>query len=101
MRHETPSDTKTLHFPGFSPEAARFLAEERQVDAVGLDTPSLDHGPSTDFQAHQVFGRANIPGFENIANLERLPATGATFIALPMKTAGGSGGPARIIAVLP
>jgi len=98
---DTPEDTRTLHFPGFSPEVARFLVEERKIDAIGVDTPSLDHGPSTDFQAHQIFGRANIPGFENIANLERLPPTGATFVALPMKIAGGSGGPTRAIAVLP
>lgn len=98
---ETPADTKTLHFPGFSAEAARFLVEERKIDAVGLDTPSMDHGPSTDFPCHRIFGRANLPGFENIAHLERLPAAGATFIALPMKIAGGSGGPARIIAILP
>lgn len=97
----TPSDTRTLHFPGFSPEAARFLVEERRIDAVGIDTPSIDHGPSTDFPAHQVFGRANIPGFENVANLGEIPFAGATFIALPMKISGGSGGPARIIAILP
>jgi kynurenine formamidase len=98
---DTPSDTRTLHFPGFSVEAARFLTEEREIDAVGLDTPSLDHGPSADFGAHQVFARADVPGFENVANLDRLPATGATFIGLPMKIAGGSGGPARIVALLP
>jgi kynurenine formamidase len=98
---ETPEDTRTLHFPGFSPEVARFLVEERKIDAVGIDTPSLDHGASTNFQSHQIFGRANIPGFENIASLERLPPVGATFVALPMKIAGGSGGPARAIAVLP
>jgi kynurenine formamidase len=98
---ETPEDTRTLHFPGFSAEVARFLVEERRIDAIGIDTPSLDHGPSADFQAHQIFGRANIPGFENVANLDQLPPAGATFIALPMKITGGSGGPARIIAILP
>jgi kynurenine formamidase len=97
----TPKDVRTLHFPGFSAEAARFLAEERRVDAVGIDTPSVDHGPSADFAAHQVFAAANVPAFENVANLERLPPAGAFFIALPMKIGGGSGAPARIIAVLP
>ena len=48
-----------------------------------------------------VINGANLPGFENVANLERLPPAGATLIALPMKIGNGSGGPARIIAVLP
>ena len=68
---------------------------------VGLDTASLDHGPSKDFKAHRVLLGANIPGLENVANLERLPPTGATIVALPMKIDGGTGGPCRIIAILP
>jgi kynurenine formamidase len=93
-------DTANLHFPGISKEAALMLGE-RKVDAIGLDTPSLDHGPSKDFAAHRAFAVANVYGLENVANLDRLPPTGATVIALPMKIAGGTGGPARIIAVLP
>ena len=73
----------------------------RRVDLVGLDTASLDHGPSTTFPAHRVFGEANIPGLENVANLDRLPPVGATLVALPMKIDGGTGGPCRIIAILP
>ncbi len=80
--------------------AAEVLVD-REIDMVGLDSASLDHGPSTDFAAHRVLNGANIPGLENIANLEMLPATGATLIALPMKIAGGSGGPCRIVAILP
>ena len=98
---ETPQDPLTLHFPGFSREAAEFLTRERRVDAVGLDTPSLDHGPSRDFIAHQIFAAADVPGLENVANLELLPERGATLIALPMKIAGGTGGPARVVALLP
>ena len=97
---ETPESTNTLHFPAFSEEAAHFL-EQRLVDAVGLDTPSLDYGPSTDFPAHRVFAEANIPGFENVANLRHLPETGAWVIALPMKIGKGTGAPLRMIAVLP
>jgi len=93
-------DTANLHFPGISREAALMLGE-RKVDAIGLDTPSLDHGPSKDFAAHRAFAAATVYGLENVANLDRLPPTGATVIALPMKIAGGTGGPARIIAVLP
>ena len=89
-----------LSFPGISQDAARALVE-RKVDAVGLDTASLDHGPSKDFRAHRVLLGANIPGLENVANLDRLPPKGATIVALPMKIDGGTGGPCRIIAILP
>ncbi len=94
-------DTANLHFPGFSKEAAEFLVKDRGVKAVGIDTPSIDHGPSRNFIAHQVFGAANIPAFENVAALERLPAKGATIFAIPMKIQGGSGAPLRIFALLP
>ncbi|OFX21680.1 MAG: cyclase [Anaeromyxobacter sp. RBG_16_69_14] len=95
-----PGDTAHLHFPGISREAAELLVQ-RRVAGVGLDTASLDHGASKDFIAHQVLNGANVYGLENVANLERLPAVGATLIALPMKIKGGTGGPVRIIAVLP
>jgi kynurenine formamidase len=90
-----------LHFPGFSREAAEFLVKQRSVKAVGIDTPSIDHGPSRDFLAHQVFGAANVPIFENVASLERISVRGATVFAVPMKIKGGSGAPLRIFAVLP
>lgn len=90
-----------LHFPGIHPEAARFLAEKRKVKAVGLDTPSLDYGQSKDFAAHQVLMGHNIPGFENVANLDQLPEKGFYVVALPMKIKDGSGGPLRIIAGIP
>jgi kynurenine formamidase len=90
-----------LHFPGLDPEAARWLVRERRIHAIGLDTPSIDAGPSKDFLAHRVLLDANIPVFENVAALDQLPASGFTVIALPMKIGGGSGGPLRIVAVLP
>jgi kynurenine formamidase len=90
-----------LHFPGVHPDTARFLGEEREIRAVGLDTPSLDHGQSKDFMTHRVLGERDIPGFENVANLDGLPPTGATVVALPMKIEGGSGGPLRIVAFVP
>ncbi len=98
---DTPGDVANLHFPGFSKEAAEFLVHQRKIAAVAVDTASMDHGPSHDFLVHRVINGANKPGFENLANVDRLPANGATIIALPMKITGGSGGPARIIAVLP
>ena len=87
-----------LHFPGIHPEGARFLAEKRKVKAVGLDTPSLDYGQSKDFAAHQVLMGYNIPGFENVANLDQLIEKEFYVVALPMMIKNGSGGPLRIIA---
>lgn len=98
---DRPGETSDLHFPGFSETAARFLAHERKVAAVGLDTASLDYGRSKDFPAHQVFGSANVPGFENLRNLDSLPDKGFRVIALPMKIGGGSGAPLRIAAEIP
>ncbi len=92
---------KKLRFPGIHPEAAKFLATERKIKAVGLDTPSIDFGGSKLFETHQILFEKNIPGFENVANLDKLPATGFKIIALPMKIKGGSGGPLRIVAFVP
>ncbi len=91
---------RNLHFPGISETAARELVA-REVGAVGIDTASLDHGPSQDFAAHRVFARADVPAFENVARLDLVPERGAMVIALPMKIGDGSGGPLRIVAVVP
>ena len=87
-----------LHFPGLAPEAASWLVSERSLKAVGIDTASIDRGQSTDFEAHRVLAGAEVPIFENVARLNELPATGAWVVALPMKIAGGTGGPLRIVA---
>jgi len=89
-----------LHFPGLHPDAARWLVA-RKVHAVGIDTPSIDYGQSATFDTHQILFAADIPAFENVAHLSAVPATGAFVIALPMKIRGGSGGPLRLVAVLP
>lgn len=96
----TPGDASKLHFPGISAEAAQLLVE-RRVASVGIDTASVDHGPSKDFQAHRILLGAGIPAFENVAEMAQLPPRGAIVIALPMKIEGGSGGPLRIIAIVP
>jgi kynurenine formamidase len=98
---DTPGDASNLHFPGYGEEAARTLVEQRRVAVLGLDTASIDHGPSTDFIVHQVANGANVAGLENLTNLDRVPDTGAWVLALPMKIAGGSGGPARVVALVP
>ena len=90
-----------LQFPGLSPEAAQFLAEKRNIKAVGLDTPSIDYGASRLFKTHRLLFKHNIPALENVANLKALPDRGFTLIALPMKIRGGSGGPTRVVAFVP
>ncbi|HEY7530141.1 MAG TPA: cyclase family protein [Gemmatimonadota bacterium] len=94
-------DASDLHFPSYGEEAARLLVGERRVALLGVDTASIDPGPSKDFPVHRVAAAAQVPGLENLANLGRLPATGALVLALPMKIAGGTGGPARVIALVP
>jgi len=89
-----------LHFPGLSGEGAALLVA-RKIGAVGIDTPSIDFDQSRDFAAHVELMTHNIPAFENVADMNGLPPTGSTIIALPMKIEGGSGGPLRIVAHLP
>ena len=98
---DTPGDASQLHFPSYGLEAARVLVEDRGALGLGLDTPSLDYGPSTDFPVHQLVAAHNVYGLENLRDLGELPATGAVVIALPMKIRGGSGGPLRAIALVP
>lgn len=97
---DTPGDASKLSFPGYGEDAAQFLVEERGARALGVDTASIDYGRSTDFEVHRVLAEKQVSGLENLTNLGALPATGFTVIALPMKIAGGSGGPVRVIAVL-
>jgi kynurenine formamidase len=89
------------HFPGLSKEAARWLIENRKISAVGIDTASIDFGASENFETHVELMENNVPAFENVANLDKLPISGMIVIALPMKIKGGSGAPLRIVAFLP
>ncbi len=95
-----PGAVAKLHFPGLHPDAARWIVSNRSVKAVGLDTPSIDTGQSTLFESHRILFERDIPAFENLANLEQLPAKNFQVIALPMKIKGGSGGPLRVIAIM-
>jgi len=90
-----------LHFPGLHPEAARWIVKSRPIKAIGIDTASIDYGQSTLFESHRALYEHDIPAFENLTNLDRLPITGAHIIALPMKIAHGSGAPLRAVAILP
>ncbi len=97
---DTPGDASKLRFPGYGVEAARLLVEQRHVAVLGIDTASIDYGPSTDFMAHRIGAARDVANLENLTGLAELPATGATVIALPMKVAKGSGGPVRVIALV-
>jgi kynurenine formamidase len=88
------------HFPGYSKEAAKFLVEGRKVNGLGIDTLSIDYGPSTDFPVHQYTMAHSIYHLENVANLDHVPVSGAIVIAAPIKLEGGSGGPVRILALV-
>jgi kynurenine formamidase len=92
---------RALHFPGLHPQAAAWLVDERPVKAIGIDTASIDYGQSTLFETHRTLYARNVPAFENLTALDRLPPRGAVVIALPMKIGGGSGAPLRAVAIVP
>ena len=98
---DTPGDASKLQFPSYGEDAARLLVEERKVAILGVDTASIDFGKSRDFVVHRVAAARNVSGLENLTNLHRLPATGSLVLALPMKIEGGSGGPVRVVALVP
>jgi kynurenine formamidase len=96
-----PEAVELLHFPGLSEEAAIWLTENRSIKAIGIDTPSIDYGQSKLFKAHVVLLSNNIPAFENLTNLDKVPVKDFQIIALPMKIKGGSGAPLRAVALIP
>jgi kynurenine formamidase len=96
-----PEGAAELHFPGLHPDAARWLIANRSIGAIGIDTASIDTGQSKLFESHRLLYERDIPAFENLAALDRLPARGAFVVALPMKIRGGSGAPLRAVAILP
>ncbi len=91
-------DHNTLHFPGFSLEAAEFLARERDVSGIGVDTLSLDPGVDKAYRAHKAWLRAGKWGVEVVANLATVPASGATVFVGAVKVRGATGGSVRLIA---
>lgn len=100
-QYKNADDAGKLHFPGYSYEAAGFLVEQRNIKGIGIDTLSVDYGISTDFAVHHIINGAGKYILENVANLDKLPPTGITLLVAPIKIEGGSGGQARIWAILP
>ncbi len=100
-KYKNVDEKGKLHFPGFSGEATRFFTIERNINGIGIDTLSADYGLSMDFMVHHIINGAGKYILENVANLDKLPPAGATLIIAPIKIEGGSGGQARIWAILP
>ena len=96
-----PDAVRRLRFPGLHPDAARWLTANRPIRAIGIDTASIDYGQSTLYETHRALFERNIPAFENLTALDRLPLRGAHVVALPMKIGGGSGAPLRAVAIVP
>lgn len=99
-RYRNLDSAGAMHFPGYSVVAAKLLIS-RHVSGLGIDTISIDYGPSKAFEVHRTVLPAGLFQLENLANLDKLPETGAFIIAAPIKLEGGSGGPCRVFAILP
>lgn len=93
-------DKGVMHFPGFGLEAVQWLLEMRKVKGIMVDTLSLDNGPSAKFEVHYTWLPAGRWGIENVANLSKLPARGATVVVGGPKFKGATGGPSRVIALV-
>ena len=98
---DTPGETGNLRFPGIGEAAARLLVDDRRAGLLGIDTASIDRGQSADFIAHRIGAAAGVPNLENLADLSALPPAGFLLAALPMKIEGGTGAPARVVALIP
>ena len=87
-----------MQFPGFSGDATTWLLENRRIGGIGVDTLSLDNGPSSSFASHLAVLKADRVGIENLANLDKVPRRGATIVMGLIPWKEGSGGPARVFA---
>jgi len=101
MKDYRNADSKgVMHFPGFAVETAKFLVQARKIAGLGIDTLSVDYGPSKDFPVHHFTAKNNVYHLENVGSLEQAPEAGAIVVVAPAKLEGGSGGPVRIFALL-
>jgi kynurenine formamidase len=100
-RYRNADKAGVMHFPGFSEEAIKYLLADRRVSALGIDTLSIDYGPSKDFAGHKISHAGGLYHMENLTNLDRLPARGAVIFVGPLPIENGSGSPARVLAIAP
>jgi kynurenine formamidase len=82
-RYKNADRKGVLHFPGFSPEAAKFLVVQRNIAGLGIDALSIDYGKSEDFPSHLISHGSGKFNLENVANLGDLPPVGAFLIVAP------------------
>ena len=87
-------------FPGYSEEAARFLVDGRNVIALGIDTPSVDNGSPGQLGVRDYTLAHSLYHLDNLANLDQVPAAGATVVVAPLKVAAGSAAPVRVLAMM-
>ena len=92
-------DVDELHFPAFHENAAKWLIDNRDINGIGVDTPSLDFGKSTSFLTHRTVLNNGRYGLENLKNVGKIPASGASLFVMPMKIAGAGGAPTRVVAI--
>jgi kynurenine formamidase len=90
----------TMHYPGYSRDAAKFLVEGRTALGLGIDTLSIDHGPSKDSPVRQYTLAHSVYQLENVANLDRAPVTGGMVVVAPTKLERGFSGPVRVLALV-
>lgn len=96
--YRNPDAAGVLHFPGFDPETTQWLLDRRRIASLGVDTLSIDPGNSASFATHLVLTGADRYGLENLANLERIPPTGAAIVVGLIPYQDGSGGQSRVFA---
>lgn len=100
-KYRNPDANGVLHFPGFSLEAIQYLLRNPKIVALGIDTLSIDYGPSKDFQGHKISHGRGLYHIENLTNLDKLPARGAVIFVGSLPIENGSGSPARVLAITP
>jgi kynurenine formamidase len=99
-QYRNADDKGVMHFPGFALDTVKFLVQARKIAGLGIDTLSVDNGPSKDFPVHHFTAKNNVYHLENVADLGQAPEAGGIVVVAPAKLEGGSGGPVRIFALL-
>jgi len=99
QRYRNTDAKGTMHFPGFSTDAAKMLLE-RKISGLGCDTLSIDPGNSLDFPVHRQILGSEVYQLENLKDLGDLPEAGAFLVVAPIKLEGGSGGAVRVFALV-
>ena len=100
QQYRNPDSKNQMHFPSYLEDAVKFLIEKRKVNAIGVDTLSIDPGVTTTYPVHKITAQSNVYGIENLNNLDQLPAKGILLVCGPLALEGGTGCPARVVAII-